>query len=379
MKKMPKKFPLLLCLIFSCAIVIASLFVAGFHGIKISPSIGGGSQMEVVIPDDYSSKESMRTIKEVLSKNNITFDSCSVEDKFTALAEDAKYFKRCIVINVLEEDISAEKELAIRNAIAEKLYISPDLVSEFNNIVSSVKSSDILCLGLAVGVIALCLFVFGWIRYSLFAGLSFVLAYLHNIILFLSIVIITRIPLGLVSIASILILTFVMTALMVSIYEKYKVESEMHLGEKETISERMFRCEGHALKPYLITAVITLIFTVLLFVVPVNSVIFSAVSIIISILLSGYTGLLIGPGVYASLSEIKNSYDEARLSRNDTVNKAIKKKIANSKKAQMRAELESKDSIEVEEKPSKASKKEEVKPKKTPAKKTGSKGTKKKK
>ena len=63
MKKTMKKFPLLICLIVSCAIVVASLFVAGFAGIKIAPSLGGGSQMEIVIANDADTNKCVEKIK----------------------------------------------------------------------------------------------------------------------------------------------------------------------------------------------------------------------------------------------------------------------------------------------------------------------------
>ena len=332
MKKTMKKFPLLICLIISCAIVVASLFVAGFSGIKLAPSLGGGSQFEVAISDTADSKTCVNAIKEVLGDNKLTMDSVAVEDKYLALDGEGAYTKRCIVVKISQNNVSDEVELKVREAIATAVNVPESRVSKIDNIVSSIKSSDILYIGLAVGIIALCLFVFGWIRYDIFAALSFILSYLHNIILTLAIMIIVRIPLGLVSIAAAMILTFVMTALLISIYEKNKVESELHLGEKETVTERMIRSEKYALKPFILVAVACLVFAVLLFVVPVLSIVYSSISIVIALACSAYTALLIGPAVYSAFLEIKTAVDEARLSRNNEINKEIKKKIAKSKK-----------------------------------------------
>lgn len=332
MKKTMKKFPLLICLIVSCAIVIASLFVSGFCGIKLAPSLGGGSQFEVAIADTADAKTCVKSIKEVLGDNQLTLESSAVEDKYLALDGEGAYTKRCIVVKVSESDISDEKELSVREAIATALNVPESRVSKIDNIVSSIKSSDILYIGLAVGIIALCLFVFGWIRYDIFAALSFILSYLHNIILSLAIMIITRVPMGLVSIAAAMVLTFIMTALLISIYEKNKVESELHLAEKETISERMIRAEKYAVKPFILVAVACVVFAALLFIVPVLSIVYSSISIVIALVCSAYTALLVGPGVYSAFLEIQSAYEEARLSRNSEINKEIKKKIAKSKK-----------------------------------------------
>lgn len=340
MKKTMKKFPLLICLIMSFAIVVASLFVAGFCGIKIAPSLGGGSQFEVAIPDNVDSKICVKAIKEALAENELSLDSVSVEEKFLAINNVGGYSKRYVVVKVAEEDISDAVELKVREEVALGINVPESHVSGIDNIVSSIKSSDILYLGLAVGIVAVCLFVFGWIRYDLFAALSFLLSYLHNIILFLSIVIITRIPLGLVSIAGIMILTLVMTALIISIYEKNKVESEMHLGEKETVSQRMIRSEAYAMKPYIFIGATAFIVAALLLLVPVMSVVYSSVSLIIALAVSAYTALLVGPGVYSAFLEIQAANMDARLSRNDEVNKAIRKKVAKSKKENSKAEKE---------------------------------------
>ena len=76
-----------------------------------------------------------------------------------------------------------------------------------------------------------------------------------------------------------------------------------------------------------------MVFSILLFFVPVNNVLFSSLSLIVALAVSCYTTLLVGPGVYASFLDIRQANKDAVLSRNDTVNKAIKKKIAKSRKA----------------------------------------------
>ena len=176
------------------------------------------------------------------------------------------------------------------------------------------------------------MFIFGLIRYDVFAGLAFLISIIHNIILFLSIMILTRIPLGLVSIASIAVLSLIMAAVLVSIFEKNKIESEAHLSEKETPSERLIRSEISAIKPYIFVVCAVLVFSLVMFFVPLNNVIFSSVSIIISLIVSIYTTLLIGPSVYGTFLDIKQTRFNATLSRNDSVNKVIKKKVARARK-----------------------------------------------
>lgn len=333
MKKLPKKYPLLISLIVSCVIVVASVFVLAFCGIKLSPSLGGGSQFEVVIADDMEQKTCIQQIKNILEDNHITYDSFSVEDNASAGENQTEFSSRRILVNLNKSNVSDEIEEKVRTQIAEKLKISVDDVSEIDNIISSIKSKDILLFGLSIGIIAICLFLFGLFRYNVFAGLSFFIANLHNLILFLSIIILTRVPLGLVSLAAISVLSLVMATVMVGIYEKNKVESEMHLAEKELPSSRLIRVEADAVKPYLMVVIAIVVFALFLICVPVNNAVFSALSILIALIVSAYSGLIIGPSVFGYFLDISQASFEAKLSRNDTVNKVIKKKIAKSKKA----------------------------------------------
>ena len=332
MKKSLKKYPLLVCLIISCVLVIGSIFVLAFCGLKLSPSLGGGSQFEIAIPDSANTKDCVQDIKSVLKKNDIVYDSFLVEDKPSAEETATEISQRYIVVNINKTNISDEKELKIRQDISEKLGVSIEKVSSIENIVSSIKSKDILLFGLGVGIVTICLFIFGFIRYDVFAGLSFLLSNLHNVILFFSIIILTRLRLGLVPLAAISILTLITSAILVSIFEKNKIESELHLADKETPSERLLRVEKKAVLPYIFVAVAVLFFAILLFFVPVNNILFSSLSIIVALAVSIYTTLFVGPGVYGYFLDIKKSRFDATLSRNDTVNKVIKKRIAKSKK-----------------------------------------------
>ena len=333
MKKPIKKYPFLISLIISFAIVVASIFVVAFCGLKLNPSLGGGSQFEISIADNVDAKGSIQKIKEVLDDNNITYDSFTVEDKAKATNVAGVHSQRHIVVNVIATNVSDEVESKVRADVASKLSISVDDVSGIENIISSIKSKDILLFGLGIGIIAICLFVFGLIRYDVFAGIAFFLSILHNIILFLSIMILTRIPLGLISIAAIAVLSLIMSAILVSVFEKNKLENEVRLAEKETPSERLINAEISATKPYIVVLIAVLLFTIMLFFVPLYNVIFSALSILISVIVTLYTTLLIGPSVYGTFLDIKQARFNATLSRNDSINKVIKKKIAKSKKA----------------------------------------------
>lgn len=369
MKTNTKKYPLLISAIVSCVIVVVSLFILGFFGMKLGTSLGGGSQFEVVISNDANTKEYVKDIKSVVADNGYRVDTSFVEEKFKAGESQFEYTERCLVIKIADKDICAEKQTAIRNAVAEKLGIDVADVSEIEVITSVIKGKDVLFLGLALGIVVIALFAFAWIRYNLYAGLSFILANLHNVILFLSLMILTRVQINMISLVAIVVLTLIMSAVLIVIYEKYRELANLKTEEKMTISNRMAVSEKETLKPYGIIAGIALVFALLMLFVPVAMVRFAALGVIFALLVTVYTTLIIGPGSYASLLELKNDYLMAVLSRNDTVNKTIKKKIKNAKKAEeaKKIETEKVEAEKVETQPVVEEKKEE---KKTSAKKS---------
>ena len=332
MKNKQKKYPLLISLIVSCAVVVASIIVLAICGMRLGTSLGGGSQFEIVISDNANTKTYVQNIKKVLNENDIQYDSFIVEDNSVAGEGATQFTQRKIVVNILATNVSDEIELDLRNDLASKLGISVDNVSSVENIVSSIKSSEILLFGLGIGIIAICMFIFGYVRYDIFAGLSFLLAIIHNLIVYLSVVILSRIPLGLVSLAGISILTLVMLAFLVSTYEKIRLENETSLDKKEIPSLRLMRAEKSAMKSYTFVLISVVIFSALLFLVPVHNVVLSSISILVSLVVTAYTSILIAPAVYAYFLDLSKASFEARLSRNDTVNKVIKKKIARAKK-----------------------------------------------
>lgn len=327
-----KKYPLLISLIISCVVVITSLFILGFFGMNIGTSLAGGSQFEVRINADVDAEKYIADIKDVLSSKGLAADTTYVEDKAIAGEEQGSYTDRCIVIKIAKKGISADKNAEVKAAIAEKLDIAETEITDIEEITTSIKSKNILFIGLAIGIVVVCLFVFGIIRYNVFAGISFILAFLHNIILYLSILILSRVQLNLVSLTVVLLLTLAMSGLLIQIYEKDKETEKLTAGEKQTISERLISSEKQASISYAFVAGALLVFAALLFIVPVASVRFTAINILIALVVTIYTSLIIGPGVYASLLEMREMNRKAILSRNDTVNKEIKKKVKRSTK-----------------------------------------------
>ncbi|MBQ8451486.1 MAG: hypothetical protein IJ538_01755 [Clostridia bacterium] len=320
-----KKYPLLISLIISCVLVVASLFILGFFGINSTTEISGGSQIEISVSNSVDQKQAVVEARKVLGKYGAKVETAFYQDKYVANGDEI--LTKSLVVKTTARGFSDDIKANIRNDLASALGVDVSLVSEVYEITSSVTSTQILYIALGVGIVTFCLFVFAWIRYNFFAGLSILLANLHNIILYLAIIILTRIPLSLISIAGLAILTIIMAALVIAVYENYRDKANLHIDDKLTVSERMMQAQKMASKPFILVLCAVVVFALMMFFIPVISVRLSALGILIGTLVALYTSTIVGPGAYAALLEVQDANQRAVMSRNDEINKEIQKKI----------------------------------------------------
>lgn len=333
MKKF-KKYPLLICMIISAVIIVASLFVIGFTGLKFDTTITGGSQIEVVLPEDANSQEFANNARVICKHTGLSLYHTTIETKFVAGSENGEYTTRVMILTFGDSEISAEKQLEYREELAEKLgFENLDNISEFKEVKSMIETKNIWFIVLAIGIIVACAFIFAWIRYDIFAGIAFIIAYLHNIILFFALSGITRLPIGLASLAIMIVLTFIMSGVLVHIMEEYRKIDRLHIDNKLSTAENLISAESKAIKPYAVIAVVVAVIVILMMLSPSFMVRLSALSMALALIAAAYTVMLVAPGIYAYLIDLSKASNAARLSRNDTKNKAIKKKIAKSAKA----------------------------------------------
>ena len=329
MKAKMKKYPILISAIVSCSIIVISLFILGFFGIKLGVSLGGGSQIEVVMKEDGNKSNYVSKVGTVLDKYGYSVDSFFVEDKYTAGDENTNFTKKCLVVQI-SSDVSEEKATKIKNDICSALSLEEKYVS-VDNIVSSVASKNALNLGIAFAIIIVIFFVFGWIRYDIFAGISFIVAFLHNIIVYLSVIILTRVELSVSSLSVVVFMTLVMALVLITMYERFRLVSKLQDADKISTHERMLESEKQTINPFLFVCVAVAILAVGLLFIPSVRMKMVALNILIALLVTAYTALLIGPSTYVATLEIREMNRKAIMSRNDTVNKAIKKKIQKQK------------------------------------------------
>ena len=118
-----------------------------------------------------------------------------------------------------------------------------------------------------------------------------------------------------------------MSTVLVVIYERFRTVSKQQDAEKTPIQERMIASEKSTILPFAAICVATLIVVIGLLFVPAVRIKLLALNILIGLIVTAYTAMLIGPSAYVATLEIREMNRKAVLSRNDTVNKAIKKKV----------------------------------------------------
>jgi len=333
MKNTTKKYPLLICLIVSVVIIVASLFVIGFAGLKFDTTIVGGSQVEIVLPDDANSQDYANNARVICKQQGLSLYNVIVEDKFTAGDENSEYTKRVLILTFAERDLSDEIQLQYREALAEKLGLeNTDKISDFRTVTNMVESKNIWMVALSFGIVVICMFVFAWVRYDLFAAISFLVAYLHSIMLYFALNGITRVPIGLTSLAVMVVLNFIMSALLVAVLEEYRKLAKLHIDDKLTTSEKLISSQKKTFIPFIAIATVVILISLMLLLSPSFMVRLASISVLIALVVCAYTAVLLVPGLYAYLTDLNKASISARLSRNDTKNKVIKKKIAKQNK-----------------------------------------------
>lgn len=320
-----KKYPVLITTIVSCSIIVVSLFILGFFGLRLGVSYGNGTQVEVTVADETKVNDYNSKINAVLKKYNLSFDSKSVEDKFVATEEKGEFTRKCLIVKAVGS-VDAETATKIQTEVATSLGLPADNVF-VGKITSSVTAKNVLKLGLGLAIVAVALFVFALFRYDIFASITFIVVLLHNIIIYFSTMILTRIPFTVYSLVALIFLTLLVCVALLAFFEKYRAISKQQDSDKISATKRMMDSEDETVKPFAYVAIATLAFAVILLFVPVTRICLFALSLILCLLVSAYTLTLVGPSAYVALVEIRDMNRKAVLSRNEKVNKAIKKKI----------------------------------------------------
>lgn len=302
-----KKSFLGLYLIISFVIIIAAVIVSLTAGINLGTDIGGGTQLEVTIADTTAKNKQIEAVKDIVEDYGYRVDKIFVEDKFVDTV---------IVVRIADKNVEAKSE--IRNAIVSELSIQSDDISKFETFNGSITNKAVLWIGVAIVCLLLLLFIAGWIRYKLVAGLSLMFAILHTLMLSVALFVLTRLPITKVSLIEILCGVIFTLFAFVFALEKIKENAALKYNSDLSTIELVEMSKKSTIKPLAFFAITIAVVCLVFVCVPVSFVALSACGLLVCLVSAVYSYYFIGMDFHEKILDIKVQADKAKLSKNSS-------------------------------------------------------------
>lgn len=315
-----KKSLLWLYAILSLVIIVAAVVVSLTAGISLGTDVGGGNQIEVKISAEMNRKEAVKNLESVLGKEGCVAEKIFVEDKWTDTYVVAKTATKKI------------NETELKNAIAEKLEVSATDI-EINAFDGSVTNKAVIWTSVGVVCLLLALFVMGWVRYGVVSGTTLTVVSLHALLMAISLFVLTRLPITMISIveilASVVLVIFATILLLERIRENKKMKHNENLSNEQLVD----LSNNEIRKPLIYLLALSLVICVVLMCVPVRFVILSALAMFVCVGISVFSYYCLGTNLHSLMLTMQADNQKARLSRNVSPAPASETKKKSSKKA----------------------------------------------
>lgn len=312
-----KKSLLWLYAVISLVIIVTAVVVSLTAGMSIGTDVGGGIQVEVKLSADSNIKDSVADFKDVLAENGYTAEKVFAEDK---------YVDQYVVAKISKKDIANQDQF--KTSIATKLGVSAEDVTilEFDG---TVTNKAVIWTSVGIVCMLLALFVFGWIRYGVVSGLTLTVAPLHSLLMAISLLTLTRLPITMAVIVEVLacvvLVAFATTLLLEKIRENKKMKHNQSLSQEAIVD----LSNKETIKPLIFVSVLVLIISLVLVFVPVRLVVFSALSLIICLAVAIFSYYCLAITMQSVMLTMEQATQKARLSRNVSPEPQAQKKTEN--------------------------------------------------
>ena len=298
---------LLIYTIISFCVIVAAVVVSLTVGFNLGSDIAGGSQIEVLISDSEKSASTLiNDAKAALSDSGVSYEKIFVEDKYT---------DTYIVIRTNNKALDQEKLTA---SLSEKMGVTPENVVGIYEISGFVTKNAIIWVSVTTILLILGIFLAGWIRYKLATATALTISVLHSIIFAAAILILTRIPITLNSFIILAAVSLFVLFAFITTFERVLENKKLAHNKDLTSKELITLSKKETMKALLFIATGVALVSIVLLFVPMLSVLFNALSLIICLLSGIYSFWFIGISLYEYMLTIKDAADKRRLSTDNS-------------------------------------------------------------
>lgn len=302
-----KKSFLWLYAVISLVIIISAVVVSLTAGISLGTDVGGGNQIEVTITSETNRNDAVSSLKEIMAENGCRAERVFVEDKFV---------DTLVVAKTPNKKIKNQDEL--KSKIAEKIGVDVSDVEilEFDG---GVTNKSVIWTSVGIVCLLLALFFIGWVRYGLVSGTTLTIVALHSMLISISLLVLTRLPITMISIVEILVGVVLSIFATVLLLEKIRENKKMKHNENLSGNEIVDLSSKEVLKPLIFTGALALVVCIALVFVPVRLVTLSALSLVVCVASTVYSYYFLGTNLQALMLTIHEGNQKARLSKNVSV------------------------------------------------------------
>lgn len=304
MKK--KKSLLLITLIVSFVLIVSAVIVSLTAGIKLGTDVAGGYQIEVAYQDQENIDAKVEKVKAVLTNNGVNVETVFIEDKNTDTV---------IVVRTATKNIDKE---AIVEKLVQELSVDESNIYGPVELSGTITKKAVLWTSITLVCLLIALFVACWIRYNVMSGLTMLFVVLHTLLLNIAVLILTRLPLNIATIITIVCTTILVLFAFIMLLERIKENMSQKHNEDLSIEEVVNLSERGIAIPLIFVASAVFIVSLIMLFVPVSYVTYLACALLVGLVVAAYTYCLVGVDVHKRLLEVKAVNDKARLSKNST-------------------------------------------------------------
>lgn len=287
----------------SLVMIVTALIVALTAGINIGTDVGGGYQIEVKVSAETNNNEAVKDLKNALKAEKIRVERVFTEDKLIDTYVVAK------------TNNEIKDATALKTALATKLGVDAANI-EINSFKGSVTNKAVIWTSVAIVCLLIGLFIIGWLRYGVTAAVSLALIPLHSLLIGVSLLIITRLPITLPAIIEVLAMVVLVVFATVLLLEKIRENQKLKHNENLSPNELVDLSNKETLKPIIVLAAMLLVFSLVMLCVPVFVVTMSALTMIVLILASVYSYYFMGISLHKVMLMLKSTKEKMRLSKN---------------------------------------------------------------